>query len=338
MQATGHMDWLFHQAMALCQNTQDAQELTQETLLAALQADEPENPRAWLLTVLRRRHADLLRRKYRLPTVCIDAIMELPAPESPDDDEAAQVRREVAYLAGRYREAIVRHYLLGENTSDVADALEIPRGTVLSRLSAGREQMRKGLTHMEDYGRQSYQPERLDVSCNGRPGLHDEPWSLVSGDLMKQNLLIAAYDAPVTPVELARHLGIPTAYVEQAADALVQGELMRRIGGKVVTDFLITTPDMRLRGLEVTAGSSPRSLRRDHDSRQAPHAGRAGSSLLLPADCNRAAQAHRILHPASAGHCYLHRDTAHRPGKGGFPAPPGRRRMDCQRLPRPHGF
>ncbi len=249
---TGHMNWLFRQALRLCRNTADAQELTQETLLCALQSPAgPDNPQAWLATILRRRHADLLRRRYRLPTVCIDCVPEPPAPEAEDTDLAADVRREVAFLAGKYREAIIRHYLLGEKVSDMALALDVPKGTVLSRLHAGREQMRKGLTCMEEYGKASYQPERLDVSCNGTPGLHDEPWSLVADDLMKQNILITAYDTPVTPVEIARHLGIPTAYVEIAVDALVQGELMRRMpGGKVATDFLITTPTQTEQGLE----------------------------------------------------------------------------------------
>ncbi len=252
---TAHMDWLFRQALRLCGSTEEAQELTQETLLAALSAAvQPDDLRAWLATVLRRRHADMLRRKYRLPTVCIDCVPEPPAPADDSADKvglAADVRREVAFLAGRYREAIVRHYLHGEKVAEVASALEIPAGTVLSRLSAGRAQLRKGLTHMEDYGAPSYQPERLDVNCHGTPGLHDEPWSLVSDDLIRQNILLAAYEQPATPVEIARHMGVPTAYIEAAVDALVKGGLMRRMpGGKVATDFLIVTPAQREKGVD----------------------------------------------------------------------------------------
>lgn len=251
---TAHMDWLFRQALRLCGSTDDAQELTQETLLSALLSPaEPEDPEAWLATILRRRHADMLRRKYRRPTVCIDCVPEPPAP-IPDDAEReaeeAIVRREVAFLAGRYREAIIRHYLHGEKVADVAAALGIPAGTVLSRLHAGRQQMRKGMTHMEEYGQQSYQPERLDVSCHGRPGLHDEPFSLVGDDLLRQNILITAYQQPLTPVEIARHMGVPTAYIEPAVEALVRSELMRALpGGKVATDFLITTPAQREAGI-----------------------------------------------------------------------------------------
>ena len=159
---TAQMDWLFRQALRLCGSTEDARELTQETLLSALRSPaSPDDLRAWLATVLRRRHADLLRRKYRLPMVCIDCVPEPPAPvDSAADraEEAAAVRREVAFLARKYREAIVRHYLHGEKVAEVASALEIPAGTVLSRLSTGRQQLRKGLTHMEDYGAPATSP------------------------------------------------------------------------------------------------------------------------------------------------------------------------------------
>ena len=77
-------------------------ELTQETLLSALQSSaEPEDPEAWLATVLRRRHADMLRRKYRRPTVCIDCVPEPPAPVHDDAEREAEeaiVRREVAFM------------------------------------------------------------------------------------------------------------------------------------------------------------------------------------------------------------------------------------------------
>lgn len=256
---TSHMDWLFRLALRLSDSTDDAQELTQETLLCALSsAAEPTDLQAWLATVLRRRHADMLRRKYRLPTVGVDCIPELPAPVSDEAEraeEAAALRREVAFLAGKYREAIVRHYLHGEKVADVASQLDLPRGTVLSRLHAGRQQLRKGLTHMKDYGTHSYQPERLDVSCHGRTGLHDEPFSLVADDLLRQNILLTAYDEPLTPVEIARHMGVPTAYIEPAVDALVRSELMRVLpGGKVATDFLIAGPEERTRTLEVEIG------------------------------------------------------------------------------------
>lgn len=110
--------------------------------------------------------------------------------------------------------------------------------------------MRKGFEEMEKYDKQSYRPERLDVSCHGFPGFHDEPWSLVANDKMKQNILIAAYENPITVVEISKALGIPTAYVESAVNDLLKSELMAKAGNKVFTDFMITTPEQLHRGLD----------------------------------------------------------------------------------------
>ena len=248
-----YADELFRAALRICGNWNDAEDLAQETLLAALKYDgAPADRRAWLHGVLRHKHYDLLRRKYKLPTVSIDLVPDMPETGAePDRPDAQTIRRAVAFLAEKHREVIVRHYLYGERVQDVADRLGLPRGTVLSRLSGGREALRKGLEMMDAYEKQSYRPERLDVCCRGRPGLHDEPWSLVGGDLMKQNILIVAYETPLTVVEIARALGIPTAYVEEAVRSLADAELMARIGNRFFTDFQIRTPEQLERCLDV---------------------------------------------------------------------------------------
>ena len=251
-----YIEYLFALALHKCGNLHDAEDLTQDTLLAAYQylrrGGEIANMKYWLTSTLSHKWNDKLRKKYRLPTVSIDMI-----PDDVEDDvkvdgpTAEEVRREVAYLAKLQREVIVRHYLQGEKVQSIADELGVPKGTVLSRLSSGREQMRKGFEEMEKYDKQSYRPERLDVSCHGRQGFHDEPWSLVANDLMKQNILIAAYDNPITVVEISKTLGIPTAYVETAVNDLLKSELMAKSGNKVFTDFMITTPEQLHRGLDV---------------------------------------------------------------------------------------
>ena len=249
------MNYLFSAALKKCGNFEDAEDLTSETLLAALKyPKEIKDIKKWLSGVLNHKYYDMLRRKYKLPTVSINLITEdIPDFEEeqadvPSDDE---IRREVAYLSGKYREVIVRHYLNGEKVESIAVKLGIPKGTVLSRLSTGREQIRKGFDSMERYEKQSYQPEQLEITCNGCMGLNNEPFSLVQGDILKQNILIAAYEKPVTCVEIALALGVPTAYIENAVNDLVKSELMQKKGDKVFTDFMIATPEQILKSLDV---------------------------------------------------------------------------------------
>ena len=255
---SNYIEYLFSVALKKSGNLTDAEDLTQEVLLAALsylnRGGVITNMPAWLSSTLNHKWSDMLRKKYKLPTISIDVVAdELEEESIPDEPSVEQVRREVAYLAKLQRDVIVKHYLQGKKVQVIADELGVPKGTVLSRLSSGREQMRKGLESMEQYERQSYIPERLDLTCHGTPGLHDEPWSLVADDLMKQNILIIAYEAyekPVTAVEIAKALGIPTPYIERAVDDLVKSQLMCRSGNKVFTDFIMVTPDQLLKGLD----------------------------------------------------------------------------------------
>ncbi len=255
-QIESYIEYLFSLALQKSGNFADAEDLTQDVLLAAYvymnKGGIIENMKSWLSGTLNHKYYDMLRKKYKMPLISIDLIPEQAIwEEEPEDGPTAeQVRREIAYLSERYREVIVRHYLLGEKVQKIAEELKIPKGTVLSRLATGREQMRKGIENMEQYEKQSYTPERLEISCYGCPGLKDEPWSLTEDDMMKQNILIAAYEKPVAMVEIARALGIPTPYIENAVDNLVKSELMSSRGNKVFTDFMITRPEDLLKNLE----------------------------------------------------------------------------------------
>jgi RNA polymerase sigma factor (sigma-70 family) len=170
------MNYLFSAALKKCGNFEDAEDLTSEALLAALKyPNEINDMKKWLSSVLNHKYYDMLRRKYKLPTISINLVSEdIPEPEEEQEDvpSAEEIRREVAFLSGKYREVIVRHYLNGEKVQSIANKLGIPKGTVLSRLSTGREQMRKGFDSMERYEKQSYQPERLEITCNGCMGLN----------------------------------------------------------------------------------------------------------------------------------------------------------------------
>lgn len=251
-----YIDFMLSVALRKCGNLEDAKDLTQETFLSALvflsKGGNIEDIRAWLVSVLKRKYYDMLRKKYKLPTISSDAAFDI-AMESEDLDEmikredAEVIRREIAYLSRLYREVIVRRYIKGESVDQIAKALNIPIGTVKSRLFGGREQMKKGIDTMECYVKQSYEPETLYISCSGMSGMNDEPYSIVNDDLIVQNILLLGYHEPITEVELSKAIGIPTAYIEPVVNKLVENELMKRVGNKVYTDFIIFTVEDKLK-------------------------------------------------------------------------------------------
>ena len=99
-----YTEYLFNLALSKCGDLHDAEDLTQDTLLAAYQyiykGGQISNLKYWLTSTLSHKWNDKLRKKYKLPTVSIDMV----SCDTRDDTEpcgpnAEDVRREVAYLA-----------------------------------------------------------------------------------------------------------------------------------------------------------------------------------------------------------------------------------------------
>ncbi len=252
-------DDLLRLALSKCGHRQDAEDLASETILAAYaylhRGGVIEYPRTWLANTLMHKYNSALRKKYHIPvSVSPDALFDM----ADDSDaraeeaflateEAARVRRELCYLSELHRKVLLRYYFYGERVAEIAQALDIPPGTVKSRLSAGRDALRVRMTkgreeHMEN---KKYPiPGRLWVNWSGNDGPNGEPTSLVEGDLIAENLLMLAYKEPISLPDLADTIGIPTVYVEPIVRRLVDAELMAVTeSGKVYTNFMIYFPD-----------------------------------------------------------------------------------------------
>ena len=251
-----YYDDLMRLAVSKCGSQTEAEDLVSDTMLAAFsyinKGGRIEHPKTWLANTLCHKYSDSLRKKYRAPiTVNFDDAFEIPDEEEEyfSSQDEAKIRKELNHLAYITREVLICHYFGGQSVSDIAAGLGIPEGTVKSRLAAGRSRMKKGLETMET--RENYLPGRLHLSFGGSDGPNMEPISLVENDLIAQNLLILAYEKPITVSDLSKAIGIPTAYIEPIIKKLVDGELMAETAsGKVYADFLITKPQDRLKNFK----------------------------------------------------------------------------------------
>lgn len=252
-----YYDYLMRLAASKCNSQVDAEDLVGDTMLAAFayihSGGTIQHPKTWLVNTLYHKHNDNLRKKYRSPiTVCLDEGFDISEEETEEylsSEEAAKIRKELNHLAYITREVMIRFYYGSQSIADIAEGLNIPEGTVKSRLSTGRSQMKKGLETMET--RENYLPGRLNLSFGGSDGLKGEPISLVEEDLIAQNLLILAYDKPITISDLSKAIGIPAAYIEPIVKKLIDGELMIQMdSGKVYSDFIISKAQDILKNFE----------------------------------------------------------------------------------------
>lgn len=252
-----YVEKLYNAALLKTRDPYAAEDIVQETFLIAVQnmkkGKTPENLWGWLSAVMSNKYSDWLREKYRKPQISFEEFpFEMPDENEMDDDDSAEklesIRRELGYLARTHREVMVRFYIHGHTIEKIACDLGIPAGTVKSRLNSGRRHIRERVKSMENYTKQSYQPDVLYIACSGGTGIDDEPFSLVDNtDRLTQNVLILSYEKPVTESELAMALGVPAAFIEPIVEKMVQGELMKRMdNGKVYTDFIIYTEKDRI--------------------------------------------------------------------------------------------
>jgi len=167
-----HQGELFGVAMRICRDPDTAKDLVQETLLRAMCAWDSfqtgSNLRAWLFRILtnafingyrkRRRHqrfaterpGDALAALYGRDQDCTE---DLDA-ELFGDELCDEVKTALDRLGPEYRDVVERADLRGEKYKDIADALDVPIGTVMSRLFRARRVLEAELAGFaaRDYG------------------------------------------------------------------------------------------------------------------------------------------------------------------------------------------
>lgn len=137
-------------ARALTGDPALADDLVQDCLERALAKShlyDPARPlRAWLYAVLRNVHISGLRRSSRSRIVkTVDELTEDEGTVEPDQEQGLAVRtvtEALDRLSDQHREVIVLIGLEEMSYRDASDILGLPVGTVMSRLSRAREQMR----------------------------------------------------------------------------------------------------------------------------------------------------------------------------------------------------
>ncbi|MBP1641694.1 MAG: polymerase, sigma-24 subunit, subfamily [Acidobacteria bacterium] len=164
-QALPFLDSLYNTAYRLARNAEDAEDLVQETYLKAYRSFDQFAPgtnlKAWLFKILKNTFINEYRRRQNVPPEGDFAAIEEGFESQVRDDAAGQIKNpeEVALetaldqdvqrgldeLPPDYRMAVVLADLEGFSYKEIADILDIPVGTVMSRLYRGRKLLEAAL-------------------------------------------------------------------------------------------------------------------------------------------------------------------------------------------------
>lgn len=148
-----HYEGLFRFALSLARRSEAAADLTQETFYRyatkGSQLRDVSKAKSWLYTTLYRQFLMGRRRETRFPhTELTEAQCELPVlePKVVDRVDAALVMESLNTLDETYRAPLSLFYLGDHSYKEIADILDVPIGTVMSRLSRGKAVLRNQLT------------------------------------------------------------------------------------------------------------------------------------------------------------------------------------------------
>jgi RNA polymerase sigma-70 factor (ECF subfamily) len=137
----------FRAAYLVAHDAAAAEDIAQEAFLAAIRSLDRFDRRRpfgpWLHRIVVNRAIDWSRaRKLRAESELPDG---LPGAEQPDHSDADRLAAAIARLPEEQRAVIVLRHLLEYTPGEIADLLELPRGTVNSRLRRGLDALRDDL-------------------------------------------------------------------------------------------------------------------------------------------------------------------------------------------------
>ena len=136
-------------ARSLARSDAEGEDLLQDSLETALTRRgqwRGLNLRSWLLTIMTRRYRNGLRYRARHPVTDIEEAMNVPAPTALSDPlERRRLEAALNNLPEEQRAVLMLVVLEGCAYADVATILDIPVGTVMSRLARARQKISESM-------------------------------------------------------------------------------------------------------------------------------------------------------------------------------------------------
>lgn len=176
-----------------------------------------------------------------------DMLNLILAEENDDNSEELlqRVYSRISFLTKVYREVMVLYYLNGLSTAEIAKQLSLSETAVRQRLFSARKKLKKEVENMTDITNMPISLDTIDFDLygNGNP-LWSDPRNVCTRQFSK-HIIWLCRKKPLTALELAEKLNVPTVYVEEELEILTRGEngeygLLRRLdNGKYGINFIL---------------------------------------------------------------------------------------------------
>ena len=166
-------------------------------------------------------------------------------------EELELLSKSMTKLANIHRDILVRFYIKNQSVKEIAAALKLPTGTVTSRLSDARKNLKENFETMEN---RKEKPEKkksiidfeLEFYMNA-----NQAWMAIS-TLIDRQILFACREKSQTASKLASELDLPQLFLEDSITKLVRANvLFEEKKGHYLTDFTIFPKSVRRKAEEI---------------------------------------------------------------------------------------
>ena len=146
-----HYQALYRYAYRLGGSQAEAEDLTQETFCQAqrklAQLRDWGRAKAWLFSILRNAYLHRLRATKQEHSVSLEGVGEVPdrLPEPLPDVDPAELQKALAELPETFRTPIILYYFEDFSYREIAEQMNVPLGTVMSRLARAKGYLRQRL-------------------------------------------------------------------------------------------------------------------------------------------------------------------------------------------------
>jgi len=247
---TEYMEKIFGFALSKTMNTDKAEELasriTYDVYISLLKIGEINNINGYIYRVSSNVYARFIdeevkgKRYISLDEVGIPFENDFTLDFEKDEDYI-RLRREISYLGRIQREIIVMHYFQRLKQQEIARRLNLPLGTVKWHLHDARNQIKEGISKMDNKVTLGMKPVKLSIGMSGRVNPDNKGPNYYFTKLISQNIAYAAYWEPKSITEIAEELGVSTVFIEDEIKYLEEMSFIdKTAGGKYQTNMLIT--------------------------------------------------------------------------------------------------
>ncbi|MGA2254606.1 MAG: sigma-70 family RNA polymerase sigma factor [Thermoguttaceae bacterium] len=150
-----HLDAVYRYAYRLTGAVQDAEDLTQQVFLLAQerldQLREADRARGWLFTILRHAFLKMVQRTQPVPATSIGLNLDAVPADSKNGQavDSADLQAAIDELAAEFRVVVAMFYFEECSYREIAEKLDLPIGTVMSRLARAKGHLRSKLFETE---------------------------------------------------------------------------------------------------------------------------------------------------------------------------------------------